>query len=29
MKELVGPELYIAVGRIFGGLFPGGPVDDT
>jgi acetylornithine deacetylase len=25
MKELVGPELYIAVGRIFGGLFPGGP----
>ena len=25
MKALVGPELYIAVGRIFGGLFPGGP----
>lgn len=25
MKDLVGPELYIAVGRIFGGLFPGGP----
>jgi acetylornithine deacetylase/succinyl-diaminopimelate desuccinylase-like protein len=25
MKELVGPELFIAVGRIFGGLFPGGP----
>jgi acetylornithine deacetylase len=25
MKELVGPELYTAVGRIFGGLFPGGP----
>ncbi len=25
MKELVGPELYIAVGRIYGGLFPGGP----
>ena len=25
MKDLVGPELFIAVGRIFGGLFPGGP----
>jgi acetylornithine deacetylase len=25
MKELVGPELYTAVGRIYGGLFPGGP----
>ena len=25
VKALVGPELYIAVGRIFGGLFPGGP----
>ena len=25
MRALVGPELYIAVGRIFGGLFPGGP----
>jgi acetylornithine deacetylase/succinyl-diaminopimelate desuccinylase-like protein len=25
MKELVGPELFTAVGRIFGGLFPGGP----
>ena len=25
MQELVGPELYIAVGRVFGGLFPGGP----
>ena len=25
MKALVGPELYIAVGRIYGGLFPGGP----
>jgi len=25
MQELVGAELYIAVGRIFGGLFPGGP----
>jgi acetylornithine deacetylase len=25
MKDLVGPELYIAVGRIYGGLFPGGP----
>jgi len=25
IKDLVGPELYIAVGRIFGGLFPGGP----
>lgn len=25
MKDLVGPELYIVVGRIFGGLFPGGP----
>ena len=28
MKELVGAELYTAVGRIYGGLFPGGPVDD-
>ena len=25
MKDLVGAELYTAVGRIFGGLFPGGP----
>ena len=25
MKDLVGPELYTAVGRIYGGLFPGGP----
>ena len=25
IKELVGPELYTAVGRIYGGLFPGGP----
>jgi len=25
MKELVGPELFTAVGRIYGGLFPGGP----
>jgi acetylornithine deacetylase/succinyl-diaminopimelate desuccinylase-like protein len=25
MKDLVGPELFTAVGRIFGGLFPGGP----
>ena len=25
MKVLVGPELYTAVGRIYGGLFPGGP----
>lgn len=25
LKELVGPELYTAVGRIYGGLFPGGP----
>ena len=25
MKELVGAELFIAVGRIWGGLFPGGP----
>jgi acetylornithine deacetylase/succinyl-diaminopimelate desuccinylase-like protein len=25
MKELVGGELYTAVGRIYGGLFPGGP----
>lgn len=25
MKDLVGPELFIAVGRIYGGLFPGGP----
>jgi acetylornithine deacetylase len=25
MKALVGPELYTAVGRIYGGLFPGGP----
>lgn len=25
IKKLVGPELYMAVGRIFGGLFPGGP----
>ena len=25
IKDLVGPELYIAVGRIYGGLFPGGP----
>lgn len=25
LKELVGPELLMAVGRIFGGLFPGGP----
>jgi acetylornithine deacetylase/succinyl-diaminopimelate desuccinylase-like protein len=25
MKALVGAELFIAVGRIFGGLFPGGP----
>lgn len=25
VKELVGPELYMAVGRIYGGLFPGGP----
>jgi acetylornithine deacetylase/succinyl-diaminopimelate desuccinylase-like protein len=25
VRELVGPELYIAVGRIYGGLFPGGP----
>jgi acetylornithine deacetylase len=25
MKELVGAELYTAVGRIYGGLFPGGP----
>ena len=22
MKDLVGPELYTAVGRIYGGLFP-------
>ena len=26
MKDLVGPELYTAVGRIYGGLFPGGPL---
>ncbi len=25
VRELVGPELYVAVGRIYGGLFPGGP----
>jgi acetylornithine deacetylase/succinyl-diaminopimelate desuccinylase-like protein len=25
VKDLVGDELYIAVGRIYGGLFPGGP----
>jgi acetylornithine deacetylase/succinyl-diaminopimelate desuccinylase-like protein len=25
MKELVGSELFVAVGRIYGGLFPGGP----
>ena len=25
IRELVGPELYTAVGRIYGGLFPGGP----
>lgn len=25
MKALVGPELFTAVGRIYGGLFPGGP----
>ena len=25
VKDLVGGELYIAVGRIYGGLFPGGP----
>jgi acetylornithine deacetylase len=25
MKDLVGPELFIAVGRVYGGLFPGGP----
>jgi acetylornithine deacetylase len=25
LKELVGPELFTAVGRIYGGLFPGGP----
>jgi acetylornithine deacetylase len=25
MKDLVGPELYTAVGRVYGGLFPGGP----
>jgi acetylornithine deacetylase len=25
MKELVGPELFTAVGRVYGGLFPGGP----
>jgi acetylornithine deacetylase/succinyl-diaminopimelate desuccinylase-like protein len=25
VRELVGPELYMAVGRIYGGLFPGGP----
>jgi acetylornithine deacetylase/succinyl-diaminopimelate desuccinylase-like protein len=25
MRDLVGPELYTAVGRIYGGLFPGGP----
>jgi acetylornithine deacetylase/succinyl-diaminopimelate desuccinylase-like protein len=25
IEALVGPELFIAVGRIFGGLFPGGP----
>jgi acetylornithine deacetylase/succinyl-diaminopimelate desuccinylase-like protein len=25
VAELVGPELYMAVGRIYGGLFPGGP----
>jgi acetylornithine deacetylase len=25
IKDLVGPELYTAVGRIYGGLFPGGP----
>ncbi len=25
LKDLVGDELYIAVGRIYGGLFPGGP----
>jgi acetylornithine deacetylase/succinyl-diaminopimelate desuccinylase-like protein len=25
MEELVGPELFTAVGRIYGGLFPGGP----
>jgi acetylornithine deacetylase/succinyl-diaminopimelate desuccinylase-like protein len=25
MKRLVGAELFMAVGRIFGGLFPGGP----
>lgn len=25
MKALVGPELYTAVGRVYGGLFPGGP----
>ena len=25
MKQLVGPELFTAVGRIYGGLFPGGP----
>jgi acetylornithine deacetylase/succinyl-diaminopimelate desuccinylase-like protein len=25
IKDLVGPELFTAVGRIYGGLFPGGP----
>jgi acetylornithine deacetylase/succinyl-diaminopimelate desuccinylase-like protein len=25
IRDLVGPELYTAVGRIYGGLFPGGP----
>lgn len=25
IEELVGPELFTAVGRIYGGLFPGGP----
>src|SRR2546423_6669004 len=25
MKDLVGPDLFIAVGRVYGGLFPGGP----
>jgi acetylornithine deacetylase/succinyl-diaminopimelate desuccinylase-like protein len=25
VRDLVGPELYVAVGRIYGGLFPGGP----
>jgi acetylornithine deacetylase/succinyl-diaminopimelate desuccinylase-like protein len=25
IKDLVGPELFTAVGRVYGGLFPGGP----